>query len=62
MLSKLPQWIAEGKQPYVMIHTADNMIAPELAANLYKDIQKRITLPDLASFPANDGNSQLQMF
>ncbi|PFG55843.1 uncharacterized protein YecE (DUF72 family) [Vibrio sp. ES.051] len=61
-LSKLPQWIAEGKQPYVMIHTADNIIAPKLAANLYKDIQKRITLPDLTSFPANDGNSQLQMF
>ncbi|EKY4875445.1 DUF72 domain-containing protein [Vibrio alginolyticus] len=61
-LNKLPQWIAEGKQPYVMIHTADNIIAPELAANLYKDIQKRITLPELSPFPADDGNSQLQMF
>lgn len=61
-LSKLPQWIAEGKQPYVMIHTADNIVAPELAANLYKMLQKSVTLPDLAPFPANDGNSQLQMF
>jgi uncharacterized protein YecE (DUF72 family) len=61
-LSKLPQWINEGKQPYVMIHTADNIIAPELAANIYKNLQKHITLPDLEPFPANDGNSQLQMF
>lgn len=61
-LSKLPQWIAEGKQPYVMIHTADNIVAPELAANLYKTLQKSVALPDLAPFPANDGNSQLQMF
>ncbi|MDW2244998.1 DUF72 domain-containing protein, partial [Vibrio sp. 1287] len=61
-LSKLPQWIAEGKQPYVMIHTADNIIAPELAANIYKNLQKHVALPDLAPFPANDGNSQLQMF
>ncbi len=61
-LSKLPQWIAEGKQPYVMIHTADNIIAPELAANIYKNLQNHVALPDLAPFPANDGNSQLQMF
>ncbi|MBE4183217.1 DUF72 domain-containing protein [Vibrio parahaemolyticus] len=61
-LSKLPQWIAEGKQPYVMIHTADNIIAPELAANIYKNLQKYVALPDLAPFPANDSNSQLQMF
>lgn len=44
-LNKLPQWIAEGKQPYVMIHTADNIIAPELAANLYKDITKTYHAP-----------------
>jgi hypothetical protein len=45
-----------------MIHTADNIVAPELAANLYKMLQKSVALPDLAPFPANDGNSQLQMF
>lgn len=61
-LKKLPQWIAEGKQPYVMIHTADNIIAPELASNLYKMLQNSTQLPDLSAFPANDGNSQLQMF
>lgn len=61
-LGKLPEWIAQGKQPYVMIHTADNIVAPELASNLYKMLQKRVQLPDLSVFPADDGNSQLQMF
>lgn len=61
-LSKLPEWIAEGKQPYLMIHTSDNIIAPELAANLYKELQKHSSLPDLATFPASAGNSQIQMF
>ncbi len=61
-LSKLPQWIAEGKQPYVMIHTADNIIAPELARDLYRQLQKATSLPDLATFPAQDGDQQIQMF
>ncbi|USD42118.1 DUF72 domain-containing protein [Vibrio sp. SCSIO 43135] len=61
-LAKLPQWIEQGKQPYVMIHTADNIIAPELAAHFYRKLQQKSALPDLASFPADDGNSQIQMF
>ncbi|MFB9214965.1 DUF72 domain-containing protein [Vibrio sinaloensis] len=61
-LSKLAEWIAAGKQPYVFIHTSDNVIAPELALRLYQKLQQQTTLPDLAPFPANDGNSQLQMF
>lgn len=61
-LSKLAEWIAAGKQPYVFIHTSDNVIAPELALQLYQKLQQQTTLPDLAPFPANDGNSQLQMF
>lgn len=61
-LSKLPMWIEQGKQPYVMIHTADNIVAPELAANLYKQLQLKAALPDLNPFPANDGNAQIQMF
>ncbi|MCG9752433.1 DUF72 domain-containing protein [Vibrio brasiliensis] len=61
-VSKLPQWIEQGKQPYLFIHTSDNLIAPELAANLYKCLQKQASLPDLSPFPADDGVSQLQMF
>lgn len=61
-LAKLPQWIAQGKQPYLFIHTSDNLIAPELAATLYKSLQQQTLLPDLSPFPADDGVSQLQMF
>ena len=61
-LRKLPQWIAEGKQPYVMIHTADNIVAPELAASLYQQLQTNVTLPDLATFPAQNGQRQIPMF
>ncbi|MCT7942359.1 DUF72 domain-containing protein [Shewanella holmiensis] len=32
--NKLALWITEGKQPYVFIHTPDNVYAPELAARL----------------------------
>ncbi|KJY83151.1 hypothetical protein TW81_09050 [Vibrio galatheae] len=61
-LAKLPQWIEQGIQPYVMIHTADNIVAPELAASLYKQLQSRVSLPDLNAFPAVDGNTQITMF
>lgn len=61
-LSKLPEWIKQGKQPYVMIHTADNIVAPELAASLYRQLQSNIKLPDLNTFPASKGSTQIQMF
>lgn len=61
-LQKLADWVNAGKQPYVMIHTADNIVAPELAADLYKQLQQHVVLPDLAPFPALDGNTQIQMF
>ncbi len=61
-LKKLPQWIAEGKQPYLMVHTPDNHYAPELAATLYKKMQQAILLPDLPLFPAQKDRNQLSMF
>lgn len=61
-VNKISEWIAEGKQPYLFIHTSDNVIAPELAQVLYQALQQKTSLPPLATFPANDGNSQLQMF
>ncbi|OOE70417.1 DUF72 domain-containing protein [Salinivibrio kushneri] len=35
-ISRLSQWIAAGKTPYLMIHTSDNDQAPALAAQLYQ--------------------------
>ncbi|WP_409584617.1 DUF72 domain-containing protein [Vibrio owensii] len=61
-LSKLPMWIEQGIQPYLMIHTPDNVLAPKLAEKLYKQLQLKLSLPNLSVFPANDGNSQIQMF
>lgn len=61
-LKKLPLWMAEGKQPYVMIHTPDNNYAPELAVSLYEKMQRLVTLPDLEPFPAQRDNNQLSMF
>ncbi|HGS5163563.1 TPA: DUF72 domain-containing protein [Vibrio harveyi] len=61
-LNKLPMWIEQGIQPYLMIHTPDNVLAPELAEKLYKQLQLKLSLPNLSVFPANDGNSQIQMF
>ncbi|OOE36968.1 hypothetical protein BZG05_01480 [Salinivibrio kushneri] len=35
-ISRLSQWIAAGKTPYLIIHTSDNDQAPALAAQLYQ--------------------------
>ncbi len=60
--SKLSDWITQGKQPYVMIHTADNDYAPELAVQFYQALSKVITLPKLSPFPANNDPQQISMF
>ncbi len=50
-LQRLPLWIAEGKQPYLFIHSPDNNHAPESAVRLYKNLQHQmasiIALPDV---------------
>ena len=61
-LSKLPQWIEQGKQPYLMIHTPDNVEAPQLALKLYQHLNEMIELPSLNSFPAQKSQPQLSMF
>ncbi|GHX71840.1 hypothetical protein VCSRO66_0401 [Vibrio cholerae] len=61
-LHKLPEWIAQGKRPYLMIHTPDNDFAPQLAVQLYQQLQQAIALPDLAPFPAMPEQPQLSMF
>ncbi|CAM3675516.1 hypothetical protein VA7868_01346 [Vibrio aerogenes CECT 7868] len=61
-LNKLTAWIHEGRQPYVMIHTPDNALAPELAQQLYQSLQQKTALPDLAAFPAMKEQNQLPIF
>ncbi|WP_394240763.1 DUF72 domain-containing protein [Vibrio astriarenae] len=65
-LTKLPLWIEQGIEPYLMIHTPDNVLAPELAVQLYTQLTKhmdnKVMLPDLAPFPADDHQSQFDLF
>ena len=61
-LKKIPEWIDQGKQPYVMIHTPDNVEAPQLAKRLYQTLSENALLPELEDFPAQKGNHQISMF
>ncbi|WP_073581882.1 DUF72 domain-containing protein [Vibrio quintilis] len=61
-LNKLVSWIDEGRQPYVMIHTPDNCLAPELAQQLYTALQQKTALPALSVFPAVRDQNQLSIF
>ncbi len=45
-----------------MIHTPDNDFAPQLAVQLYKQLQQAIALPDLPPFPAIPEQPQLSKF
>ena len=41
-LAQLPQWLKEGREPYLFIHTPDNHHAPELAIRLYQKLRNQI--------------------
>jgi uncharacterized protein YecE (DUF72 family) len=38
-LSKIKQWLAEGKTPYCFFHTPDNTLAPQLCRQFAEDLQ-----------------------
>ncbi|WP_273857340.1 DUF72 domain-containing protein [Photobacterium sp. GSS17] len=61
-LARLPQWLADGKQPYLYIHTPDNNRAPELAVRLYQQLQKSspVALPDVC-LPPDDSAAQFSL-
>lgn len=61
-VSKLADWIEQGKQPYFMVHTSDNLVAPDLALLLYNRLKNHTNLPDLATFPANNDHGQISIF
>jgi uncharacterized protein YecE (DUF72 family) len=60
--SKLNDWITQGKQPYLMIHTTDNDYAPELAAHFYQSLCDVLSLPKLRPFPADSDPQQISIF
>ncbi|MFS2158678.1 DUF72 domain-containing protein [Pseudomonas sp. Pseusp122] len=48
-VSKVAEWIEEGRTPYVFLHTPDNIQAPELARRFHQQLMTR--LPGLAHLP-----------
>lgn len=65
--NKLAEWIQQGKQPYVMIHTPDNIQAPELAITLYDALNQHMaamqtTLSPLNTIPVLRNDQQISMF
>ncbi|SKA52600.1 Uncharacterized conserved protein YecE, DUF72 family [Enterovibrio nigricans DSM 22720] len=61
-LAKIPVWIREGKTPYLMIHTADNDQAPQLAEHFYQLLEKQINLPPLVPVrPEHPSDGQIAL-
>ncbi|WP_434360874.1 DUF72 domain-containing protein [Parasalinivibrio latis] len=60
-LAKIPAWLAEGKTPYLMIHTPDNDLAPELAERLYKKVSDKLGLPKLGDLRPADNSPQFSL-
>ncbi len=61
-VAKIPQWLAQDRSPYLMIHTPDNMSAPELATKLYERLKdKTPDLPTLPSLIEQEQDSQLTL-
>ena len=53
-LQKVTQWLSEGKEPVVFIHTPDNIQAPTHARLFYQQLAERVALPPLKPFPAEN--------
>lgn len=56
---RLSLWIKQGKTPFLFVHTPDNRQAPQLARQLYAQLERHQTLPTLANFP---GECQSSLF
>ncbi|WP_417762398.1 DUF72 domain-containing protein [Shewanella sp.] len=64
-LSKLPQWLSEGKTPHLFVHTPDNVHAPELAHRLYQQLQQHVAAQltwQLADLPPLQPAAQASLF
>lgn len=57
-IEQLSLWIKQGKTPFLFVHTADNRESPQMARHLYRLVQAKAALADLAPF-ADEKQSQL---
>ena len=55
-VDKVVQWLGEGREPYVFVHTPDNVWSPVLARRFHDEVRSRVPalapLPTLAPLPA----------
>lgn len=62
-IDKVAAWIEEGRQPYVFLHTPDNLLAPQQARRFHAGLCQRLPglppLPVLADEPTEE---QLGLF
>lgn len=63
-LSKMQQWLQEGKTPFGFFHTPDNAQAPLLARQFAEDLQQRcgVSHPVLQPWPVAPAKPQLALF
>ncbi|WP_245335224.1 DUF72 domain-containing protein [Shewanella sp. WXL01] len=62
-LTQIPKWLAQGKQPYLFIHTPDNDFAPEQAIHFYQQLRAKLSnmgLPTLANIELPQSNDASQ--
>ncbi|MBD1553701.1 DUF72 domain-containing protein [Pseudomonas typographi] len=59
-VTKVAQWIEEGRTPYMFLHTADNRHAPALARHFHQRLMQRLPgLPALAERERHPEGEQL---
>lgn len=62
-IDKVAAWIEDGLQPYVFLHTPDNLLAPEQARRFHAGLRQRLPgLPDLPSVLDEPAEPQLGLF
>ena len=55
----LTTWIAEGRRPYMFIHTPGDFTVPRLAARFHEKLSETVRVGDLPAFPASGGQMNL---
>ncbi|MCE0496288.1 DUF72 domain-containing protein [Vibrio sp. DNF-1] len=61
-IGKLSDWMSRGKIPYLMVHTANNDYAPELAMAFYDTLCKQCQMPERAVLLNENHQPQMTMF
>jgi len=58
----IAQWLGQGFTPYVFIHTANNVHAPELARELHRTLSSKVDVGEMPEWLTEEPTSQLDLF